>query len=88
LTLFSFAPAAPHLAVLPPVPQSGGQCVIQLQGQPQVRYLIQTSASLSPTNLSAWTTVSTNTLVGYTFDFTNAVPAGSAAKFWRAVWQP
>jgi hypothetical protein len=83
LTLFTFAPAAPRLALLPPVPQPGGQFVVQLQGQPQVRYFIQSS-----TNLSAWTTVSTNTLVGNTVNLTNPVPAGTAARFWRALWQP
>jgi acyl dehydratase len=48
-----------------------------------VRYFIQSS-----TNLSAWTTVSTNTIVGNTLNFTNPVPAGSAARYWRALWQP
>ena len=88
LTLFSFAPAAPRLTVLPPVPNLGGQFVVQLQGQPQVRYYIQTSTNLSATNLSAWTTVSTNTLVANTLTITNPVPAGTAARFWRALWQP
>jgi hypothetical protein len=83
MTLFTFAPAAPRLAAFPAVPQPGGQLIIQLQGQPQVRYLIQSS-----TNLSAWTTVSTNTLAGNTFNLTNPVPAGAAARFWRALWQP
>jgi len=83
LTLFTFAPEAPHLVELPPVPQPGGQLIVQLQGQPQVRYFIQSS-----TNLSAWTTVSTNTIVGNTLNFTNPVPAGSAARYWRALWQP
>jgi hypothetical protein len=83
LTLFTFAPAAPRLAVLPPIPYPGGQFVVQLLGQPQVRYFIQSS-----TNLSAWTTVSTNTLVGNMFNLTNSVPAGTATRFWRALWQP
>ncbi|MGO8929748.1 MAG: alpha-L-arabinofuranosidase [Limisphaerales bacterium] len=88
LTLFTFAPAAPCLAVLPSVPQPGCQCLVQLQGQPGVRYFIQCSTNLSSTNLSAWTTVSTNTLVANTLNFTNPVPAGAAARFWRALWQP
>ena len=88
LTLFTLAPAASHLAVLPPVPRPGGQLVLQLQGQPQVRYLIQSSTNLSSTNLSAWTTVSTNTLAASTLNFTNPVQAGIAARFWRALWQP
>jgi hypothetical protein len=88
LTLFTFAPAAPCLTVLPPVPQPGDQFVVQLQGQPGVRYFIQSSTNLSSTNLSAWTTVSTNTLVASTLNLTNPVPAGTAARFWRALWQP
>ena len=83
MTLFTFAPAAPRLAVLPPIIHPGDQFVVQLQGQPQVRYLIQSS-----TNLSAWTTVSTNTLVTSTLNLTNPVPAGTATRFWRALWQP
>jgi hypothetical protein len=83
ITLFTFAPAAPSLAVLPPVPQPGGQFIVQLQGQPQVQYVIQSS-----TNLSAWATVSTNTLVGNSLNFTNPVPEGATARYWRALWQP
>jgi hypothetical protein len=83
MTLFTFAPAAPRLAVLPPIIHPGDQFVVQLQGQPQVRYLIQSS-----TNLSAWTTVSTNTLVTSILNLTNPVPAGTATRFWRALWQP
>ena len=83
LTLFTFAPAAPCLTVLPPVPQPGGESVVQLQGQPGVRYFIQSS-----TDLGTWSTVSTNTLVSNALNFTNPVPAGTAARFWRALWQP
>jgi alpha-L-arabinofuranosidase len=83
LTLFTFAPAAPSLVILPPAPQPGGQFVFQLQGQPGVRYYIQNSA-----NLSAWTTVSTNRLTGNTLNLTNPVSAGAAISFWRTVWQP
>jgi alpha-N-arabinofuranosidase len=88
LTLFTFAPAAPRLAVLPPVTHLGGQFVIQLLGQPGVRYYIQSSTNSGATNLSAWTTVSTNTLIANTLNLTNPVPAGTAARFWRALWQP
>ena len=83
LTLFTFAPAAPRLTILGPRPQPGGQVVIQLQGQPAVRYFMQNS-----TDLSTWNTVSTNTLVTSTLNLTNPVPAGTAAGFWRALWQP
>ncbi len=88
VTLFNFAPAAPRLLVLPPTPQPGGQFLFQLQGQPGVRYRVQSSTNLNSTNSSAWTTLSTNTLSGNTLNFTNPVPAGTIARFWRALWQP
>jgi alpha-L-arabinofuranosidase len=83
LTLFTLAPAAPNLVIQPPPPQRGGQFVFQLQGQPGVRYYVQNS-----TNLSAWTTVSTNRLAGNALNLTNPVPAGAGLTLWRAVWQP
>jgi alpha-N-arabinofuranosidase len=83
LTLFRLAPAAPSLVILPPTPQPGGRFILQLQGQPGVRYYVQIS-----TNLSGWTTVSTNRLTSNALNLTNPVPAGAAMSFWRAVWQP
>jgi hypothetical protein len=83
LTLFTFAPTAPRLAMLPPGPEPGGQLILQLQGQAGVRYAIETS-----TDLTAWTPISTNTLSGTTLDLTIPVPAGTAINFWRARWQP
>ena len=83
LTLFTLVPAAPSLVILPPAHQPGRQFVFQLQGQPGVRYIIQNS-----TNLTAWSTVSTNVLAGNTVNVTNPVPTGAAKGFWRAVWQP
>jgi alpha-L-arabinofuranosidase len=83
LTLFSFSPAAPRLTLIPPVPQPGGPLVLQLQGQPSVRYFIQSSS-----DLNVWITVSTNTLAATTLNLTNPVPSGAAARFWRALWQP
>jgi hypothetical protein len=83
LTLFTFAPAAPSLVILPPAPQPGGPFFFQLQGQPGARYYIQNS-----TNLNVWATVSTNWLTGSVLNITNPVPAGTAARFWRALWQP
>ncbi|PWU14993.1 MAG: alpha-L-arabinofuranosidase [Verrucomicrobia bacterium] len=82
LSLFALAPAAPMLAVVPPT-RAGGQFVLQIQGQPNVRYVTQTSS-----NLSTWTNVSTNTLVSSTLNLTNSIPSGAAIQFWRAVWQP
>jgi alpha-N-arabinofuranosidase len=83
MTLLALAPTAPRLLAWPPALQPGGQFVFQIQGQPAVRYFIQSS-----TNLIAWTTVSTNILAGNTLDFTNPVPADASQEFWRAVWQP
>ena len=83
LTLFTLAPAAPRLAALPPA--SAGQFVFQLQGQANVRYVIQNSTNLATTN---WLSVSTNTLAGSTLGFTNPIPSGTGQKFWRAVWLP
>jgi hypothetical protein len=81
LTLFMLAPAAPRLAALPPA--SVGQFVFQLQGQANVRYVVQNS-----TNLAAWLSVSTNTLSGSVLNVTNSIAPGAPVKFWRAVWQP
>ena len=79
LNLFTFSPAAPQLAVLPP-PGSGQ---FQLQGQPSVRYVIQNS-----TNLSAWSSVATNTLSSTTLNLTYTLNPAQPAQFWRAVWIP
>jgi hypothetical protein len=82
LSLFTLNPAAPRVAVVPPA-RAGGQFVLQIQGQPYVRYVTQASS-----NLSTWTNVSTNTLVGSTLNITNPIPAGATVQFWRAVWLP
>jgi len=82
-TLFTLAPAAPRLlaAVQPPPPP--GQFVFRLQGQPGVRYVVQTS-----TNLAAWSPAGTNVLTGSVLNVTNPIPAGVGRRFWRALWQP
>src|SRR5262249_55494051 len=41
LTLLTLAPAAPTLALLPPGTPPDGLPVLQLQGQPNVRYVLQ-----------------------------------------------
>ncbi|MFO1512064.1 MAG: hypothetical protein U1F83_03975 [Verrucomicrobiota bacterium] len=81
LTLLTLSPTAPKLAAISPAP--AGQFVFQLQGQPDVRYVIQNSS-----NLASWVSASTNTLTGPTLNVTNAVSPGAANQFWRAVWQP
>jgi alpha-N-arabinofuranosidase len=81
LTLLTLTPTAPSLAVLSSVQPT--QFLFQLQGQPSVRYVIQTS-----TNLKAWSSISTNTLSGSTLNVTNTVSSSAPVKFWRAVWLP
>jgi hypothetical protein len=80
LTVFTFAPAAPSLSVLPAV---SGQFAFQLDGQWGTPYIIQTS-----TNLLTWTSISTNLLTGASLNFTNTIPTGTGQEFWRAVWEP
>lgn len=79
LTLFTFAPAAPQLVVMPAV--ANGQFIFQVQGQSSVRYIIE-----SATNLSNWIPVATNTLSSATWNLTNST--AGAQQFWRAVWLP
>ncbi len=82
MTLFTLAPAAPRLTVATPAPQAGEPLLVQLQGQPGATYVVQIS-----TNLSAWTSVSTNALgTNHTVILTNPVPARSGHTFWRAFW--
>jgi hypothetical protein len=80
LTLFTFAPGPSALSVLSVQP---GQVQLLLQGQPGTPYVIQNSA-----DLTAWTPVSTNTLVGSTLSITIPVSPSSPHQFYRAVWQP
>ncbi len=80
LTLLTLAPTAPRLEVLG---QSSEQVVLELHGQPSVRYFTQVT-----TDLRTWTDISTNTLSGATLVLTNRVPPAPAPTFWRAVWRP
>jgi hypothetical protein len=77
VTVFSIPPAAPELSITP----DANQTVLQVQGQPKVRYVVQSS-----TNLTAWSSIATNTLTGNTWSVTNNT--SDPAKFWRAIWQP
>lgn len=81
MTLFTLAPSAPQLAVLPA--GQPGQFVFQLQGQAGVPYVIQNSA-----DLLAWNSVATNTLVTSAVSFTNTFNPILPVQFWRAVWRP
>ncbi len=76
------APAAPIL--LPQAAQrASGQFIFQVQGQPDVPYVIQTCTNLNSRN---WIAISTNTPASGAFYLTNS--DSSASQFYRAVWQP
>jgi hypothetical protein len=81
-TVLALSPAPAKLQLIP-TPPAASQFVFQLQGQAGVPYVIQNS-----TNLTAWTSVSTNTLLAGTMDFTNALAPSQPGQFWRAIWQP
>ena len=80
LTLLTLAPTAPKLTT---IAAAAGQFVFQLQGQPGVPYVIQTSP-----DLSNWTSESTNLLTSATLNVTNVITISPPQKYWRAVWQP
>jgi hypothetical protein len=80
LTLFTFAPGPSALSVTGFQP---GQLNLRLQGQPGTPYVLQSSPSLT-----AWTPVSTNTLIGSNLNLTLPVATGTSQLFYRAVWQP
>jgi alpha-L-arabinofuranosidase len=80
LTVFTLAPDAARLQA---VSLTDTEFVLQLQGQSDAPYVIQASS-----NLVAWTSISTNLLVGSTLNVTNPVPPDASQRFWRAVWQP
>jgi hypothetical protein len=73
-TLLTIPPAAPAIAVLS---RSGSQLNLQVQGQSNVPYVLQSS-----TNLATWSSVFTNTLAG------GAWNVSGRQKFWRAIWTP
>ncbi|HXT12761.1 MAG TPA: alpha-L-arabinofuranosidase [Candidatus Angelobacter sp.] len=77
VTLLTIPPAAPQLAFA----QSGSQTMLQVQGQPKVRYVLQSS-----TDLNNWISVATNTTAGTTWSMTNNMTGPS--MFWRTVWLP
>jgi alpha-L-arabinofuranosidase len=76
--VFNQAPAAPSLSVSLSNP---GQFVLQLTGEMNVPYVLQSS-----TDLYHWASVSTNTLSGGSaLDITNSIGPGTSQQFWRAV---
>ncbi len=80
-TVFSFAPGPPSLAMLPA--SQSNQFVIQIEGQPGVPYVLQTSS-----NLAVWTPAAANFSSEAPLTITNAIQPGATSQFWRAIWQP
>ena len=78
-TVLVFAPTAPRLVSM----MASNQFIFQVNGQSGVPYVIQTCTNLLSPN---WIAVSTNTSAAGPFRLTNSV--SSAARFYRAVWQP
>jgi len=78
--VFTEGGAAPSLCVLPS--STPGQFVLQLSGQANIPYILQSSP-----DLYHWTSVSTNTLGGGVLDITNSIAPGTSQQFWRALWQ-
>jgi hypothetical protein len=76
----TLAPGLPAAPVLRAWSAAGGQLVLQIQGDSGIPYILQTS-----TNLTTWTSISTNQLPGGTLTITNTT---SSPEFWRALWQP
>ncbi len=81
-TVLALAPAPAKLQAFPK-PAGANQFIFQLQGQTGVPYVVQQSS-----NLTAWTSVSTNTLPTGTLNLTNTLLAAPSRQFWRAIWQP
>jgi hypothetical protein len=81
-TVLALSPASAKLVAMP-ILTATSQFVFQLQGQTGVPYVIQRS-----TNLIAWTSVSTNTLLGSALNITNFLDSSQPKQFWRAIWQP
>ena len=77
-TLLTIPPTAPAIAVLS---RSGSQLNLQVQGQSNVPYVLQSS-----TNLATWSSVMTNTLSGGAWNV--SINLSGRQKFWRAVWMP
>lgn len=80
MTLFTFAPGP---ARLDPVHITTNEFVLQLHGQPDVPYVIETSF-----DLTNWVATSTNLLFESTLTITNSIVPGTPQQFWRAVWRP
>ena len=80
LTLLTIPPAAPQLLALPP---ANNQFNLQIQGQTNARYILQSRTDLV---LGGWTDVATNMLTNGTWGFGTSIT--SPVSFWRAIWAP
>jgi alpha-L-arabinofuranosidase len=81
-TILTLSPAPATLVAMPIAPD-GSQYVFQLHGQADVSYVIQRS-----TNLTTWTSVSTNKLTVGTLNITNTLDSSFPEQYWRVIWQP
>jgi len=81
-TVLTLTPAPATLLALA-VPSPASQFVFQLQGQANVPYVVQRS-----TNLTAWTSIGTNTFPAGAMYITNAIDPSFPVQFWRVIWQP
>jgi len=86
----TFAPYSASVLVFNPAPPPklvrpaslSGKFTFQLQGQPNATYVLQSSTNLNV----GWISAATNTLSGFTQNFTNSI--SGAQQFWRAQWLP
>ncbi|HEY4414311.1 MAG TPA: alpha-L-arabinofuranosidase [Verrucomicrobiae bacterium] len=82
LTLLTLLPVAPQIQNQP---AAGSNLILQIQGQPDVRYILQTTTNLAGAH---WISVQTNTLAANSWNVTNSPSATAPAQFWRAAWLP
>jgi hypothetical protein len=80
-TIFALSPAAPAVATVPMQP-APGKFAMQINGQPNVPYVVQVSS-----NLVNWKSVSTNMSASGVIGLTNTITA-AGDSFWRTVWVP
>jgi len=73
----------PQLRLDSPVWLAGGQFAFRVTGNAPQDFVIQAS-----TNLTSWTSLTTNSLVGGEFHYTNSATAGFPRRHFRAVTPP
>ena len=80
-TLITIPPAGPALKISAQPGFTLWQ--IQITGQPGAQYVLQASS-----DLTNWNVVSTNLLMGPASTVSLPASGGTAAQYWRALWQP